>query len=221
MHQFREFSLLLLYATESASLVLSNTARSNALNQGTPNIIQPANLIRPQNRTGPLGWGNYLYCDIGSNLTIDITLGDTALAQPVHELLTLAKEQVHDRAARFGLITPVPHRKKARDLTHIVRAGLTYFIEPAPAFVRGRPGLEWGEFEVATSWLYEHFTTLLKHRECSFVLFRTLSVSTGQEVNLAFGAIRPLDNTTVMKTTLSGATRLPAESVSPGSIDAS
>ena len=53
------------------------------------------------------------------------------------------------------------------------------------------------------------------------MLFRTLSVSTGQQVNLAFGAIRPLDNTTVMKTTLSGATRLPAESVSPGSIDAS
>ena len=210
--------MLLLYATESASLVLSNTARSNAINQGTP---QPVNLIQPQNKTGPFTWGNELYYDIGSNLTIYITLGDTAPAQPVHELLILAKEQVHDRAARFGPITPVPRRKKARDLTHIVRAGLTYFIEPAPAFVRGRPGLEWGEFEVVTSWLYEHFTNVLKHRECTFVLFRRLSVTTGQEVNLAFGAIKPLDTTMVVKTTLSGATRLPAESVSPGSIDAS
>ena len=219
MHQFRSFSLLLLYATESASLVLFHMLRSNAINHGTPQIIQPANLIQPQNRTGLFTWGDYY--DIGSNLTIYIILGDTAPVQPVHELLILAKEQVHDSAALFGPVTPVPHRKKTRDLTHIDRAGLTYFIEPVPAFVRERPGLEWGEFEVVTSWLYEHFVVLLNHRECNFVLFRRLSVTTGQEANLAFGGIKPLNSTMVVKTTLNGTTRLPAELVSPGSIDAS
>ena len=194
MHQFGALFLLLLHATQSASLVLSNTPTSNALYQGTPQIIQPANLVPPSNHTDRLIWGtNY---DVGSNLTIYITLGDTALAQSLHELLQLATQQVHDRAAVFGPTKPVPSRKKEPNLTQTIRAGLVYSIEPSRALVPRRPGLEWGEFQVATSWLYEHVSVLSNRRECTFLLIRRISVSTGQEANLAFGAIKPLNIST-------------------------
>ena len=191
---------------QSAALVISNTPRPNAISQDTPQTIQPANLIQPQNRTGPLVWGtNY---DIGSNLAIYITLDDTGPAQPLPELLLVAKQQVHDHAALFGPRTPVPRRKKSPELTQTIHAGFTYFINPTGAFVRGRPGLDWGEFEAVTSWLYEHQGMLLNHRDCTFLLFRKIGVTTGQEVNLAFGAIEPVNTTIAVDTTWSGTARL-------------
>ena len=205
MHQFTAPSsllllLLLLYATQSASLVLSNTPTSNPLYQGTPRLIQPANLIPPSNHTDHrLTWGTYH--DIGSNLTIYLTLlGSTAPASSLHELLHLATQQVHDRAALFGPTKPVPYRKKERNLTQTVGAGLVYFVEPSRPLVPRRPGLEWGEFETVTSWLDGHLEVLLNGRACTFVLFRRLSVVTGQEVNLAFGAIKPVNDTVVVGT---------------------
>lgn len=204
MHQLRAISVLLLYAVimQSASLVISNTPRSNAISHGTPHIIQPADIVPPQNQTGPLTWGTYY--DIGSNLSVYISLGDTAPAQPFYNLLLLSKEQVHDHAALFGPTTPVP-RTKHPELTRVIHAGLTYFIEPMRALVPGRPGLEWREFDVVTSWLYEYFRAMLNHQACTFLLFRKISVTTGQEVNLAFGEIRPVNTS---DTASSGTARL-------------
>lgn len=190
---------------QSASLVISNTARPSAISHGTPHIIQPANLVQPQNQTGPLTWGTYY--DIGSNLTIYITLGDTAPAQPFYGLLLLSKEQVHDHATLFGPTTPVP-RKRRPELTQVVRAGFTYFIEPTRALVPGRPGLEWREFDVVTSWLYEYFRAMLNHRDCTFLLFRKINGTTHQEVNLAFGEVRPTNTRTALDTASSGTARL-------------
>ena len=203
MHHFRALflPLLLLHASQSASLVLSNTPTSNALYQGTPQTIQPGNLTPPSNRsTDRLTITRGTYHDIGSNLTIYITLGDTAVpAQSLHELLRLATQQVHHRAALFGSAAPVPHRKHERNLTQTVGAGgrLVYFVDPSPAFVPGRPGLEWGEFEAVTSWLYEHLSVVSTGREWSFVLFRRIGAATGQEVNLAFGAVKSLNGTMI------------------------
>ena len=45
-----------------------------------------------------------------------------------------------------------------------------------------------------TFWLYEYLSSSLKHRACSFVLFRKY-VATGEEVNLAFGKIDTLEAT--------------------------
>lgn len=205
MHQLRAISVLPLYAMQCASLVISNPARSNAISHGTPHIIQPTNIVKPQNQTGPLTWGTYY--DIGSNLIVYITLGDTAPAQPFYDLLLLSKEQVHHHAALFGPTAPVP-RKKHPELTQVIRAGFTYFIEPTRALVPGRPGLEWQEFDVVTSWLYEYFKAMLNHRDCTFLLFRKINVTTGQEGNLAFGEIRPLNTRIAVDTASSGTARL-------------
>ena len=204
---------------QSASLVLANTPSPNAINRGTPEIIQPANLIQPQNQTDPLTWGTYY--DIGSNLTVYITLGNTAPTQALDELLLLAREQVHERAALFGPTTPVPFREKKSEMRQTVHAGLTYFIEPGRAFVPRRPGLQWGEFEIVTSWLYEHREVSLNHRGCTFLLFKKLSMTTGQQANLAFGAIKPLETPVAVDTTSKGTARLPLESVSQSRVDTS
>lgn len=205
MHQLGAISVLPLYAMQSASLVISNTARSNAISHGTPQIIQPATIGQPQNQTGPLTGGTYY--DIGSNLTIYITLGDTAPAQPLHELLLLSKEQVHNHAALFGPTTPVPRRKHP-ELTQVVRAGFTYLVEPARAFVPGRPGLLWREFDVLTAWLYGYFRTMPNDRSCTFLLFRKVNLTTGQEVNLASGEIRPTKTRIAVDAASSGTARL-------------
>lgn len=217
MHQIRALFLLFLYAIQSASLVPSNTPRSNANYPGTAQVLQLANLIQPQNQSGSLTLGTYY--DIGSNLTVCIILGDTGPAQSLYELLLLAKEQVHDRAALFGSKTTVPRRKKSRDLTQTTNAGLVYFIEPARAFYPSRPGLEWGEFEVLTFWLYEHLLVPLIYRNFSFVLFSRVNVTTGQEVNLAFGAIKPLNATMPLSNASSDDARLPVRALSKNNID--
>ena len=180
---------LLPYAVQSASLKLSNTPRSNPINQGTPQILQPLNLIQPQNLTSSLlGGTNY---DIGSNLSVYIVLGDPVPPDDLDQLLKAAEEQVQDHATLFGPQTPVPLRKKKknRDLTQTFYHDLEYIIEPGPAYVRRRPGLEWGEFQVVTFWLYEHLSILLGHRACTFVLFR------GEGINLAFGKINTIEAT--------------------------
>ncbi|CAD6592022.1 MAG: hypothetical protein ASARMPREDX12_005574 [Alectoria sarmentosa] len=179
------------------------------MNQNTPQILQPAYSIQLQNQTSPLTSGTDH--DIGSNLTIYINLGGPAPAQPLYELLLLAKEQVRDRAALFGPTSRVPHRKANPDLTQTTQAGLEYFIEPGRVLNPRHPGLEWGEFEVLTFWLYEYLWILLNHRECSFVLYRR-NVTTGQELNLAFGEIRPLETTAAVDAAPSGTAKLPAES---------
>ena len=193
MHQLRSLlmSLFLPYAVQSALLDLSNTPRSNPMNQGTPQILQPANLIQPQNLTSSPPGGTYYA--IGSNLTVYIILGEPVPPDDLDQLLKAAKEQVQDRATLFGPKTPVPLRRKKKNLnlTETLYDGLEYFIEPGPAYVPRRPGLEWGEFQVVTSWLYEHLSVSLKHRACSFLLFRKY-VTTG-EVNLAFGTIKTLE----------------------------
>ena len=216
MHKLRALSLLLLCATVSASLVLSNTPRSNQINQGTPEVIQRANLIQPQTQTIPPPRGTYH--EIRSNLTIYITLGDTAPPQAVSELLVLAKDQVHDDAAHLGPTNTVPRRNNTDGLTQIIHTGLKYFIEPTRAFVHGRPPLEWGEFDSATSWLYEHHEVLLNHRQCTFVLFRKIGATTGNEVNLGFGGINGL-NTTM--TPASGTAKTPIELVLPSLVSIS
>ena len=205
MHQLGRFPLLLLCAIESASLVLPNKPRSNSIDQGTTQIIQPLNLIQPQNHPVPPPWGTDY--EIRSNLTIHITLGDTAPAQTVNELLFLAKQQVRDRATQFGPTEPVPRPKRFLEMTQLIHAGLIYKIEPTRAFVRGRPPLEWGEFEAATSWLYENSKVLLNHRQLSFVLFRKIEVTTGNEVNLGFGKIAWLNSTNAADATSSGVSR--------------
>lgn len=189
MHQLRALSLLFLSAVQSASLVLSNMPRSNPIDQGTPPTLQLANLIQPQNQTGPLTWGTDH--DIGSNLTVYITLGDPTPPQSLYELLVLAKEQVRDRAALFGSTTRVPRRKANPDLTQTIYQGLEYFIEPGRVLNPRHPGLQWGEFQVLTFWLYEYLWISINHRECNFVLYRR-NETTGQEVNLAFGEIKAL-----------------------------
>ena len=205
MHQLGTISLLLLCAIESASLVLSNKPRSNSIDQGATQIIQPSNLIQPQNHPVPPPWGTDH--EIRSNLTIHITLGDTAPAQTVYELLLLAKEQVHDRATQFGPMDPVPRPKQYPGMTQVIHTGLIYNIEPTHAFVRGRPPLEWGEFEAATSWLYENSKMLLNHRQLSYVLFRKIGVTTGNEINLGFGKITWLNSTMAADATSSGVSR--------------
>lgn len=216
MHWVRPSSLLLVYATQSASLVLSNVPRSNPMNKVIPQILQPANTIQPQNQTGPLTWGTDH--DIGSNLTVYIALGESAPVQPLYELLVLAKEQVRDRAALFGPTTLVPHRKANPDITQTIYGGLEYFIEPGRVLNPRHPGLEWGEFEVLTSWLYEYLWILLNHRLCNFVLYRR-NVTTGQELNLAFGEIKPFEITGAGDTTSSRNGKLPAESSSQRSVE--
>ena len=199
MHQLGTISLLLLCAIESASLVLSNKPRSNSIDQGTTQIIQPSNLVQPQNHAVPPPRGTDH--EIRSNLTIYITLGDTAPPQTVDELLLLAKEQVHDRATQFGPTKPVPRPKYYPEMTQLIHAGLIYNIKPTRAFVRKRPPLEWGEFEAATTWLYENSKVLFNHRQLSFVLFRKIGVTTGNEVNLGFGKIAWLNSTMVADAT--------------------
>ena len=181
--------ILLPYAVQSASLKSSNTPRSNPINQATPQILQPVILIQPQNLTSSLTVGTYY--GIGSNLTVYITLEEPLPPDDLDQLLKAAKEQVQDHATVFGSQTPVPLRKKKknRDLTQTFYQDLEYIIEPGPAYVRRRPGLEWGEFQVVTFWLYQNLSSLLKHRACSFVLFR------GEGVNLAFGKINNLEAT--------------------------
>ena len=193
MHQLGIISLLLLCAIQSASLVLPNKPRSNSIDQGTTQIIQPINLIQPQNHAVPPPWGTDH--EIRSNLTIHITLGDTAPVQTVYELLLKAKEQVHDRASQFGPMQPVPRPKLFPEMTQTIHKGLIYNLEPTRAFVRKRSPLEWGEFEAATSWLYENSKGLLGHRQLSFVLFRKIGVTTGNEVNLGVGKIAWLNST--------------------------
>ena len=205
MHQLGTISLLLLCAIKSTSFVLSNKPRSNSIDQGTTQIIQPINLIKPQNYPVPPPRGTSY--DIRSNLTIYITLGDTAPAQTVDELLLLAKEQTHDRASQFGPTEPVPRPKLYPEMTQLIHAGLIYEIEPRRALVRGRPPLEWGEFEAATSWLYESSKVFLNHRQLSFILFRKFGVTTGNEVNLGFGKITWLNSTIKADATLSGVSR--------------
>ena len=205
MHQLGIFPLLLLCAIESASLVLPNKPRSNSIDHVTTQTIQPLNLIQPQNHPVPPPWGTNH--DIRSNLTIYITLGETAPAQTVHELLFLAKEQVQNHTTQYGPTEPVPRPKFHPELTQLIHAGLIYNIEPTRAFVRGRPPLEWGEFEAATSWLYENSKVLLNHRQLSFVLFRKIGPSTGNEVNLGFGKIRWLNSTMAADATSSGVSR--------------
>ena len=205
MHQLGSISLLLLCAIESASLVLTNKPRSNSIDQGTTQIIQPLNLVQPQNHPVPPPRGTNH--DIRSNLTIYITLGDTAPTQTVYELLLLAKEQVHDHATQFGPTEPVPRPKLYPGMTQVIHSGLIYNIEPTHAFVRGRPPLEWGEFEAATSWLYENSKVLLNHRQLSFVLFRKIGVTTLNEVNLGLGRIAWLNSTTAADATSSGVSK--------------
>lgn len=171
-----------------------------------------------QTESDPLPWGTDH--DIGSNLTIYIALGDPTPAQPLYELLLLAKEQVRDCAALFGPTTVVPHHKANPDLTQTTHAGLKYFIEPSRVFSPSHSDLVWGEFEVLTFWLYKYLWILLNHRECNFVLFRRY-VTTFQQVNLGFGAIKPLETAVAVNTTLSGTARLPAESLSQISVDTS
>ena len=187
-------SLFFPYAVQSASLKWSNTPRSNPINQGTPQILQPTNLIQPQNLTSSLLRGTEY--SIGSNLTVYIISGELVPPDDLDQLLKAAKEQVQDRATLFGPKTPVPLRKKKKNhhLTQTFYDGLEYIIDPGPALVRGRPGLEWGEFQVVTFWLYEYLSLLLKHRACTFVLFRKY-VTTGAEVNLAFGETKTLEAT--------------------------
>lgn len=212
MQHSRASYLLFLYAMQSPSLVLSNMPRSNPTNQGTPQTPQPANLIQPQNQTASRVRGTDH--DIGSNLAIYIILGDPAPAQTLYQLLLLAKDQVQDRAALFGPTTLVPHRKANPELTQTIYAELEYFIEPARVLNPRRPGLEWGEFEVLTFWLYEYLWILLNHQECTFLLFRR-NVTTGQELNLAFGGIKPVKLTAAVDATSSVTARLlPAESFS-------
>ena len=179
--------ILLPYAVQSAPLVSSNTPRSNPINQGTSQILQPATLIQPQNLTSSLLGGTYY--EIGSNLTVYITPGEPVPPDDLDQLLKAAKEQVQDHATLFGPQTPVPLRKKKknRDLTQTFYHDLEYIIEPGPAYVRRRPGLEWGEFQVVTFWLYESLSSVLKHRACTFVLFRK------EGINLAFGKISTLE----------------------------
>ena len=189
MHQLSALLMLFIlpYAVQSASLESSNTPRSNPINQGTPQIIQPANLIQPQNLTNSLLGGTSY--DIGSNLTVYITLGEPVSPDDLDQLLKAAKDQVQDHANSFGPQTPVPLRKKKknRDFTQTFYHDLEYIIEPGPAYVPRRPGLEWGEFQVVTFWLYEHLSSFLEHRACTFVLFRK------EGVNLAFGKISTLE----------------------------
>lgn len=52
------------------------------------------------------------------------------------------------------------------------------------------------------------------------MLFRRY-VTTFQQVNLGFGAIKPLETAVAVNTTLSGTARLPAESLSQISVDTS
>ena len=205
MHQLGTISLLLLCAIESASLILPNKPRSNSIDQGTTQIKQPLNLVQPQNRPVPPPWGTDH--EIRSNLTIHITLRDTAPAQTVDALLLRAKEQVHDHAGQFGPTEPVPRPKQYPGMTQVIHAGLIYNIEPTHAFVRGRPPLEWEEFETATSWLYENSKVLLNHRQLSFVLFRKIGVTTLNEVNLGLGRIAWLNSTTAADVTSSGVSR--------------
>ena len=196
MHQLRALTILILlpYAVQSAPLELSNTPRSNPINQGTPQILQPVNLIQPQNLTSSLLRGTHY--GIGSNLTVYITLDEPVPPDDLDQLLKAAKQQVQDHATLFGPQTPVPLRqkKKNRDLTQTLYHDLEFIIEPGPAYVPRRPGLEWGEFQVVTFWLYEYLSSSLKHRACSFVVFRKY-VATGEEVNLAFGKINTLEAT--------------------------
>ncbi|CAF9908818.1 hypothetical protein IMSHALPRED_007505 [Imshaugia aleurites] len=217
MHPVRPSSLLLLYATQSASLVLSNIPRSNPLNQATRQILQPANLlIQPQNQTGQLTTGTEH--DIGSNLIVYITLGGSVPAEPLYKLLVLAKEQVHDRASLFGPTYQVPHHKANPDITETIYGELQYFIEPGRVLNPRHPGLEWGEFEVLTYWLYEYLWILLNHRWCTFVLYRK-NVTTGMELNLGFGEIKPYEPTVAVDTASNGTAELPAESSSQKSVD--
>lgn len=188
------------------------------MKQGTPQILQPANPIQLQNQSNPLAWGTDH--DIGSNLTVYISLGDPAPAQPLYELLLLAKEQVRDRSALFGPTTRVPRRKANPDLTQTIHGDLEYFIEPGRVLNPRRPGLEWREFEVLTFWLYEYLWILMNHRICNFVLYRR-NVKTGQELNLAFGEIKPFEIAVVADTASSGTASLPAESLSQDNIDTS
>ena len=190
---------------QSASLISSNMPRSNP-NQGSPRLLQPANSIQPQNQSGPLTEGTDH--DIGFNLIVYMMLDDPTPAQPLYELLVTAKEQVSDRAALFGLMTLVPSRKANPELTQTTHAGLEYFIERARVLNPRNPGLEWKEFEVLTFWLYEYLWILLNHRLCTFVLFRR-NVTTGMELNLAFGGIKPLETTVAVDTISSGTARLP------------
>lgn len=192
MRQFRAPSLLYLYTIQCASLILSNMPRSNQIDQGTPEILQPTKLMQPQNQTGSLTWGTNH--DIGSDLTVYISLGDAAPAQPLYELLLLAKEQVSNSSAHFGPTTLVPRHGANPGVTQVIHAGLKYFIERARVLNPRHPGLRWGEFEVLTFWLYEYLWISLNRRECNFVLFRR-NVTTGQELNLAFGSIEPLETT--------------------------
>ena len=208
MDRFRLSSLLFLYAAECASLVLSNMPRTNAIDQGTPQLIQPANLIQPQNHTLQSPGGNYH--DIGSNLSVYLTVGDPSPAQPLTELLLLAKEQVHDRAAQFGSTTTVSYRKKQSDLRTTTHAGLVYTIQPARYTARGRPGLDWGEWDIATTWLYEYFRNMPDHYLCTFLVFRMW------EFNLAFGEIKPLETLATVDAVRSSVATLVAQPVVPG-----
>ena len=104
-------------------------------------------------------------------------------------------------------MTPVPRPKYYPEMTQLIHAGLIYNIEPTHAFVRGRPPLEWGEFEAATSWLSANSEMLLNHRQLSFVLFRKIGVTTGNEVNLGFGKIGWLNSTMAADATPSGVSK--------------
>ena len=190
MHLCIALLLFLLYAKQSASLVRSDAPTSN---DRTPQLIRPANLIQAENQNEPLKFGTYY--DIDSNLTIYIILRNEIPTQPLNELLHLSKERIHHFAVLYGPSTPVPRGEKHSNLTQTISAGLVYFLEPSRALIPHRPGLEWGEFETTTSWLYEHRLTLLNHRECNFVLFRRISSVTGQDINLGFGVIKPLNST--------------------------
>ena len=103
-------------------------------------------------------------------------------------------------------------------MTQTIYGGLEYFIEPGRVLNPRHPGLEWGEFEVLTSWLYEYLWILLNHRLCNFVLYRR-NVTTGHELNLAFGEIKPFESTGAVDTTSSRNGKLPAESSSQRSVE--
>lgn len=180
------------------------------MNQRSLQILQPANSFQPRNQTWPPPWGTDH--DIGSNLTIHITLRDPAPAQPLYELLLLAKRQVRDRAALLGPTTLVPRRKANPDLTQTIHGGLESFIEPARVSNPRNPGLNWAEFEILTFWLYEYLWVSSNRRKCTFVLLRHMP--TGMELNLGFGGIKPLESNS------SGTATLPAKSLSQSGVDA-
>ena len=212
MHQFRALFLLLLNTIRCASLILI----SNQINQGTPQILQPTKLIQPQIRSGSLRGGTDH--DIGSDLTVYIILGHSAPAQTLYELLILAKEQVHNRTVLFGPTALVPRHDAKPDVTQVIHAGFKYFIDRARVLSPRHPGLRWGEFEVLTFWLYEYLWMSLNRRECNFVLFRKNETS-GRELNLGYGTIKPLETSMGLDTPSSGIVKPPTEPFSQSNVN--